>query len=127
MSDSNSPLETAARTRHRRSRGFAVLVTALSLCGCATAPVDPAVAARGQVLAEQYCGACHAVALAGASNFPGAPAFRDIHFDRDAISYQRRLAQWHADRVRMPPAEMTSDELADIAAYISSLKQSARR
>jgi mono/diheme cytochrome c family protein len=115
------------RPRRRLWAAWAAAANALVLWGCAAGPVDPAAAARGQALAEQYCGACHAVGPTGASNFPGAPAFRDIHFDRDAISYQRRLTQWHADRIRMPPAEMTTDELGDIAVYVSSLKQAVRR
>jgi hypothetical protein len=65
--------------------------------------------------------------LTGASSFPGAPAFRDMRFDYNAISYERSMAQMHQGRVSMPPAEISLQQVGDIGAYVRSLKQAQQR
>jgi mono/diheme cytochrome c family protein len=99
---------------------------AIALSGCASASYGPlgsdvAAAARGEALAQRACGRCHGLGLAE-SRFPGAPAFRDMHFDYNAISYQRRLAELHAGYAGMPPAELSLGELAEIGAYVRALQ-----
>jgi mono/diheme cytochrome c family protein len=88
---------------------------------------DAVAVARGQALAAQDCGGCHGLGLSGESAFAGAPPFRSLDFDYNAISAQRALAQDHSGRVGMPPPELTLEEVADIGAYVRSLKQAARR
>jgi mono/diheme cytochrome c family protein len=98
-----------------------------SICGCASASDQAASVARGEALAEQLCSSCHGMGPTGSSTFPDAPNFRDIRFDYNAMSYQRSLANWHLGRVGMPPAEISLEQMADIGAYVSSLKTSGRR
>ena len=108
----------------------AALSTAAS--GCAYSAFEGplannvAAAARGERFAEQNCGACHALGPAGESAFPGAPPFRSMHYDFNAISYERVLARNHLGRLGMPPAEMSREDLADVGAYVRSLEHGAR-
>ena len=83
--------------------------------------------ARGEALAEQACGSCHGMGSNGSSTFPGAPNFRDMRFDYNAMSYERSLANWHLGHVGMPPAEISLEQLADIGAYVRSLAPSGPR
>lgn len=100
--------------------------------GCAYSALEGPVAtnvaavARGEASAERHCGNCHALGLTEASSFSGAPPFRDMRYDFNAISYERALAQDHLGRVGMPPAETGRDELADIGAYVRSLRAARR-
>jgi mono/diheme cytochrome c family protein len=109
------------------ARWFAVAGMVASICGCASAADRAASVARGEALAEQLCSSCHGMGPTGASSFPDAPNFRDMRFDYNAMSYQRSLANWHLGRVGMPPTEISLEQMADIGAYVSSLKTSGRR
>ena len=103
-----------------------------STFGCAYSALEgpratnAAAFARGEAFAERNCGACHALGLTEASSFSGAPPFRDMHYDFNAISYERALARNHLGRVGMPPAEIGRDALADVGAYVRSLKAARR-
>ena len=111
-----------------------LLVAALGVSnfGCAYSAFEgpvatsAAAAARGERFAEQDCGHCHGMGPTGASGFLGAPPFRVMRYDFNAISYERALAQDHSGRVGMPPGEMSREELADIGAYVHSLEHAAR-
>ena len=102
-----------------------------SIAGCAgmqgRSPADPGAVARGAALAARGCGSCHGLGIAGESQFPRAPAFRDMRVDLDAISYQRRMAELHLGEVKMPPAEISLRDVSDIRAYVRSLKRSNER
>lgn len=99
-----------------------------SAFGCAYSALEgplatnAAAAARGEAFADRNCGACHALGLTEASSFSGAPPFRDMRFDFNAISYERAMARGHLARVGMPPAEVGRGDLADIGAYVRSLE-----
>ena len=84
---------------------------------------DAAAAARGEVLALAHCSACHALGLTGTSTFAGASAFRDMRFDYNAISYDRRVGQLHGSHAHMPPPDLDLTGLADVGAYVRSLRQ----
>lgn len=86
-----------------------------------------AAVARGEALAEQACSSCHGMGLTGESHWAKAPAFRDMRIDYNAISYERRMAQMHVGRVRMPPAEISLDDVRDIGAYVRSLNRARKR
>jgi mono/diheme cytochrome c family protein len=106
---------------------LAAVGVAASISGCASGRGDRAAAvARGEALATRACGNCHGLGPAGVSSFPGAPAFRDMRFDYDAISYERSMAAWHLGHVDMPPAEISLDDVRDIGAYVRSLERSGR-
>ena len=84
---------------------------------------DAAAAARGEALAQAQCGAWHALGLTGASTFAGAPAFRNMRFDYNAISYDRRVGQLHGAHTHMPPSDLDPSGLADVGAYVRSLRR----
>ena len=102
------------------------------ICGCAGGlegpyGTNPAAVARGEALAQQFCGSCHGLGLAGVSNAAGAPPFRAMRFDYNAISYERSLADWHLGRIHMPPAQMSLEDVGAIGAYVRSLKRAGGR
>jgi mono/diheme cytochrome c family protein len=112
-----------------------LLVAGALVVGCATIPDSSSErrgdladsAARGEALARRSCASCHAMGLTDESAWPGAPAFRDMRFDLNAISYERRMAQMHAGRVRhMPPAGASLDDVTDLRAYVRSLRGKRR-
>lgn len=111
----------------RFARWLVLAGVGAAISGCASGSDDAAAAAHGEAMAEQFCANCHAMGLAAASNYPGAPAFRDMRIDYNAIGYQRRMAQWHLDRVTMPPADVSLADMQDIGAYVRSLRQDERR
>lgn len=151
MTDQNSrPDEDARRARPEGSMrpvrppegvGFALVVALLALViaaaamlsGCATggaaqagaSAANPA-AARGKMLAERACSGCHAVGEAGASNWRGAPAFRDLRLSFVTISRERRLAELTRTHVGMPPMEVSLDDVQDILTYIETLRPAPR-
>ena len=105
------------------------VVAVAPMPGCAYSALEgpygtePAAVARGEALAETDCGSCHGLGPSGVSRFPGAPPFRDLRFDYNAISYARATSQWHVGLAGMPSAEVSLDDVAYIGAYIRSLKQ----
>lgn len=116
----------------RLAQWLAVAGTTIAASGCVEAlegPVatNPAAAARGEAIARQACGSCHGMGPDETSNFSGAPPFRVMRFDYNAMSYQRRMAQMHNGYVHMPPAQLTMEEVADIGAYVRSLERTSKR
>ncbi|MFI4936116.1 MAG: c-type cytochrome [Caulobacterales bacterium] len=115
--------------------GLALASSAIMVSGCTTGggapldtrPADVAAAQRGEALAQQACGSCHGLGLTGESHWVSAPAFREMHFDYNAISYQRRMSQLHMRQISMPPEELDLDQVGDIGAYIHSLKRQSHR
>ena len=88
--------------------------------------VQPAAVARGEALAEQRCGSCHALGPTASSSFEGAPPFRDMRFNYNAISYARATSQWHSGLGIMPPETLSDQEIGYIGAYVRSLRQHRR-
>jgi cytochrome c len=86
-----------------------------------------AAAARGEALARASCASCHAMGLTDRSPWALAPAFRDMRIDYNAIAYERRMAQMHVGRVRMPPADISLDDVLDIREYVRSLRKARAR
>ena len=117
----------------RLGLGLLIAGLGISAAGCASDALEgplatnAAAAARGEAFAERNCGACHGLGAVGASSFLGAPPFRGMRFDFNAISYGRALARGHLAAVGMPPAEMSQQDLADVGAYVRSLEHRARR
>jgi mono/diheme cytochrome c family protein len=123
-------------TRGRPLRAAApwwlVAGAAAALSGCAGGlegpyGTDPVAVARGAALAGQYCGSCHGLGPDGASNAAGAPPFRAMRFDYNAISYERGMADWSLGHVHMPPAQMSLKDVGAIGAYVRSLKRPGGR
>lgn len=82
-------------------------------------------ALRGERLALRACASCHGVGLTGESSWEGAPPFRNMRIDYNAISYARRMEQLHQGHVRMPPSEISLDDVRDIRAYARSLRRAS--
>jgi cytochrome c len=78
----------------------------------------------GQNLAEQVCAACHAVGADAISDrsLTGAPAFTSLANmpEMNAVSLSAFLITPHPT---MPDLMLSSDEAADVIAYIMSLRQ----
>lgn len=93
--------------------------------GAQTAPtplVDP-VLARGQELAVNYCGGCHAVDRTDPTPNPEAFAFRDLHDRYPVESLAESLAEGimtgHPD---MPQFAFSAEDVTAITAYLNSIQ-----
>ena len=110
----------------------AIAALAVLAAGCATTAfegpygTDPAAVARGEALARRSCGDCHGLGSSGVSSFEGAPPFRELRFDYNAISASRQMSQWHEGLAGMPPETLSLQDIGFIGAYVRSLKQHRR-
>ncbi len=95
---------------------------ALLAAGMAVAPALAADAVAGLELARTWCAACHLVeegqARAGTSVAPFAEVARDPGFDPDGLA-----AFLAAPHPKMPDMSLTRQEIADIGAYVASLRR----
>ena len=103
---------------------LAVMVVLL-LSACATprqGQADTPVS-RGGVTAQRSCAACHAVAKGdGDSAAPRAVPFASLEM-RHTVGLEGRLADLTREgHYGMPPVALSAGELADLQAYIESLR-----
>lgn len=76
---------------------------------------------NGKKLATLWCASCHVVAEDQASAMADVPTFAAIA--RDPLNTEERLSQFLADpHPVMPNMSLTRNEVADIVAYIQTLK-----
>jgi tetratricopeptide (TPR) repeat protein len=79
---------------------------------------------EGRVLAERYCGWCHAIGGGGVSTNPKAPPFRDLHRRHPLLALRqpmtRGIAAPHDEMPRLP---LSVAEVDRIVAYVGSLEQ----
>jgi cytochrome c len=94
---------------------------ALGLIGAVVAalPAGAQDAARGQRLAEQWCSNCHAVERRGSDSVPTLQQIANLP-GRDAAVLRTFLTNPHPP---MPPFEIARDDIDDLVAYITSLRQ----
>jgi cytochrome c len=95
-------------------------------------PSSPDVVAGGR-LAQEYCGACHAVGGSGGSPLPNAPPFRDLfkRYRRGHLGHllhEGMLAPTHLPEEgsahhhpKMPMATLGDDQIAELTAYLQHL------
>jgi mono/diheme cytochrome c family protein len=104
----------------------ALALAALLLAGPALAepPADHAASiARGRALVTQDCGPCHAVGTSGLSPNPLAPHFRALGQRYPVEDIGEALAEGMiVGHSPMPEWKFTSDEVADIVAYLQSIQ-----
>lgn len=112
----------------------ALVVVTLGTVGCAgreppvrySADAPDTAAVRGQRLAVQACGGCHAVGSVGASPLAAATPFRDIvqrrSLDRLEEGFASGLVTSHP---AMPPFNFRASEIDDLIAYLETLKADA--
>lgn len=106
----------------------ALCCLALAAQACASAPKSPgplaAAQARGHALAVEVCAQCHAVEATGQSPDRRAPLFRTLSGEYVPLTLQRRLTEIaETGHYAMPAVKVDSDQAADLAAYINSLKR----
>ncbi len=103
----------------------------LVLAACSTAPeappsareADPGAVLRGERLAGEYCAACHAVGVGGASPMAEAPPFRTLHERYPVTFLQEALAEGLVTaHPAMPAVELDPDQIRDLIAYLESLE-----
>lgn len=102
--------------------GVTSAVLALSLAGPLRAPAaDEALVERGRILAETYCGRCHATAAEGESPLADAPPLRRFN-ERWPVEH---LAEALAEGIMvgheaMPEVSLTPAEIDAFLAYLES-------
>lgn len=106
----------------------------LSLSACATLgwaseglahePGDPA---RGRMLAERDCAACHAAGRAGPSRVGAAPPFRELHRRYDVEDLAEALAEGIVTgHPAMPSKPYPPDDVRDLIVYLHTLEPRQR-
>lgn len=103
---------------------FAVLPGACALSQPeATSSALPVPALRGEVFAETYCSACHAIGRSGASPHLEARPFRELSKLYPVRSLEEALAEGivvgHPD---MPPFQLDPDQINDLIEYIEAIQ-----
>lgn len=117
-----------------RATGIATTVLILALGGCATdAPSEPSSttlgsADRGEQIARQQCGGCHAVALDGASPMAAAPPFRDMGVAYPVSYLQEAMAEGLVTaHPAMPAFTFEPEQIADLIAYMELVSGTGER
>ena len=97
------------------------LAFAALIGGCVTSQTTPGPsAARGQLLAEAKCGACHT--LSGKARPGEAPSFTTLAESYRAHSLRARLTEIdETGHFNMPPLRLGDADVEDIAAWLESL------
>ncbi len=103
-----------------RAKLWVVAIAAsLGLSAAGAGAADrPAEVASGQQLADSLCSSCHAVGARGGGT-DMAPTLPAIAAARDDESLRLFLAAPHG---AMPPLSLTRQQIADLVAYIGSLR-----
>ena len=123
-------------------RYLVALTVLLGLTGCAVQPVEPVsrvmsgeigvpdtgALQRGAAYAETNCAGCHAIGATGESPLPAAPHFRDLGLrypiDDLAEAFAEGIDTAHA---AMPEFVMSTEENADMIAYLKSIQTRSTR
>ena len=96
--------------------------------GCATQDISAAdgaeiAVARGRQIALLQGSQCHQIEAAGESPNPMAPAFRGIRMRYNMLAFERRMAELRPeDHYEMPGIKLEPADVADVAAYIDTLR-----
>lgn len=109
-------------TRGRISLALPIaLAFAAVISGCVTSPTTPGPsAARGQLLAEAKCGACHS--HSGKARPGEAPSFTALAENYRAHSLRARLTEIdETGHFNMPPLKLGDADVEDIAAWLETL------
>lgn len=106
----------------------------LLVAGCAaSSPTRPAPAAapvmvadpvaRGKVLVETRCAACHAVGSMGESSVSPAPPLRTLSQRYPVANLQEAFAEGiSTGHPRMPQIALEADQVKDLIAYLESIQ-----
>jgi mono/diheme cytochrome c family protein len=100
------------------TKGFAALAVAVMASGAALA----ADAANGERIAARWCNSCHVATGGQTTGQDVAPPFTRIA--RDVTLTPERVRDALAGRhPRMPDLSLTREEMADLSAYIFTLRR----
>ncbi len=114
----------------RAWRLSAVGLAALAALGLtASAAAQPAGSVdHGRFLVLQGCAGCHGVGELGASPNPRAPTFPMVRSSLSRPQLRAVLGRLSRNgHVEMPPIYMSDQDIADIAAYIGTLRARPRQ
>lgn len=104
-----------------RVRALALFALLVAAC---TAPDEAQDVARGERLAAERCGSCHAIGRTETSPRPNAPPFRDLHrrypVDNLAEALAEGIVTGHPD---MPEQSFSQPEINALLAYLRSLER----
>lgn len=107
----------------RETARLALMGLIIGWAGPAAADGD---AEAGAAFARKHCASCHAIGRDGPSPNPSAPPFRGITKDWPADAVAEALAEGirigHEGKP-MVNLDLTVDEVADLVAYIASVKR----
>jgi mono/diheme cytochrome c family protein len=98
---------------------------ALVMAAALAAPADSqsAILARGEAIAVERCGHCHAVGWTGASLRQDAPAFRDLGRNYPVSDLIEALAQGaRPTHAAMPPFTLPLSDARALSAYVRSIQ-----
>lgn len=105
-----------------------LIALVLAFCGSALAAPKPDtnadVRARGEQVAGQYCGACHAVGKTGASPNPKSPVFRTILARQPAGAIAEDLREGLLiGHKTMPRIQLLPDDVDALMSYLISIQE----
>lgn len=99
----------------------AILTLILLLATSTTASAQSSVAAdNGRTLAQRWCASCHDIS--GTTSSDAAPGFRALA-GRSDVTAQTLSDFLKAPHPPMPDLMLSRNEIAELVAYIESLKQ----
>lgn len=89
--------------------------------------VDLASAARGKVLVESRCAACHSVGASGESPVAAAPPLHHLVARYPVTDLQEAFAEGITNGHReMPYITLEGDEIADLIAYLQDVQNHSK-
>lgn len=89
--------------------------------------VDLASAARGQVLVQSRCAACHSVGPTGESPVGAAPPLRHLGTRYPVTDLQEAFAEGITNgHPKMPEITLEADQITDLIAYLQDVQNHSR-
>lgn len=115
----------------RPSQTIFAVALLLAAGACAAPPAEDVAnassAARGKAIAETQCAQCHAVGPTGLSPYAPAPVWREMAATNDMDDLAARFSEGklihRPGPVAMPEFTFTPQEIADLIAYMKSLRE----
>jgi mono/diheme cytochrome c family protein len=103
------------------ARRFAGVFVALALCAAPAAAQNE----RGQALAQQYCGECHATGKTGDSPLPPAPPLRRISnsYNLDEFASLLRRGALLPRHPAMPTYKFDPESAQALTNYLRSIQE----
>lgn len=109
-------------------RAFVCSAVALAAGGwaLAAAPASQALLTRGEAIARNNCGACHAIGRNGASPNPKSPPFRTLSRKYPLANLEEALGEGIVvghEGLDMPQFRFDTGEVEALLAYLASIQK----